>query len=116
MWPRRLVTAGRTLSDVVGFHGCHRTRAESEPQALALARYVMNPRLVFGNAPMFGNTYGRSDSAMPNQRASVAPYCSSDVVGIQRPSLPRSSGPFSACVGTVPKKSPPFTAPPIANA
>src|SRR5580704_779434 len=61
----------------------------------------------------FGKMVGRSDVGTPNQFAKVAAYWSSEVVGIQRPSLVASSGPPSASVGKVPKKSPPWTPPPM---
>jgi hypothetical protein len=48
---------------------------------------------------MFGNTVARSALATPNQRASVAPYWSTAVVGIQRPRTSASLGPPSARVG-----------------
>ena len=37
---------------------------------------------------IFGNTVGKSASGKPYQRESVAAYCSTDVVGIQRPRAP----------------------------
>ena len=58
----------------------------------------MNPRSGFANLPRLGSTSGRSLLATPNQRARVAEYSSTEVVGIQRPS-PASSGPLMASVG-----------------
>src|SRR5450755_1273816 len=55
---------------------------------------------------------GRSAAATPNQEASVAAYWSTDVVGIQRPLLPVSSGPPGVSVGQVPNILLPCTAPP----
>ena len=40
----------------------------------------MNPRFVFGKVPIFGKTFMRFASGKPYQRASVAAYCSTDVV------------------------------------
>ncbi len=51
---------------------------------------------------------------MPNQRPSVAAYCSTDTEGSRRP-RPTSSGPLLAGSGAAPTKLPPFTAPPITN-
>jgi len=61
----------------------------------------------------FAKMVGKSAVGTPNQFAKVAVYWSSAVVGIHRPSLVASSGPPSASVGNVPKKSPPWTPPPI---
>src|SRR5664280_2955327 len=47
-------------------------------------------------------TVGRSFAATPYHCARMAPYWSTDVVGIHRPSFEASSGPFSAKVGKVP--------------
>jgi hypothetical protein len=46
---------------------------------------VRNPSGPAGKLAMFGKTAGRSSAETPNQRASVEPYCSTEVVGIQRP-------------------------------
>jgi DNA-binding transcriptional regulator YhcF (GntR family) len=62
----------------------------------------MNPRSRdCGNRPMLGSTSGRLLRDTPNQRASVAAYSSTDVLGISRP-CPASSGPLSATVGNCP--------------
>src|ERR1017187_968653 len=74
--------------------------------------YERNPRLFVPNWPMYGKTGGRSFAPAPYHCARIAPYWSTDVVGIHRPSFEASSGPFSAKVGKVPEKSPPFTEPP----
>ncbi len=56
-----------------------------------------------GKRPISGKTAGRSPGESPYQEASVAAYCSTEVVGIQRPrglEPPSvSSGPPSASVG-----------------
>ena len=63
----------------------------------------INPRFVFEKLTIFGKTTPRSVSSRPNQRASVPAYCSTPVVGSQRPrgfdppSI--SSGPPSCKVG-----------------
>src|SRR4029453_6617655 len=49
-----------------------------------------NPRSAAPNTERLGNTAARSLDVAPNHRASVAPYCSTDVVGIQRPSFSES--------------------------
>ena len=56
-----------------------------------------------GKCERLGNARARAASSRPNQRASVAPYWSTEVVGIQRPSNSASSGPprTSAGVGAV---------------
>ena len=52
---------------------------------------------------MFGKTSGRSAALTPYHDASVAAYCSTDAVGIQRPRLSVSFGPLSCSTGnTVP--------------
>src|ERR1044072_3317435 len=45
----------------------------------------MNPRSVLANLPRFGSTRLMSLSATPNQRARVAAYSSTAVVGIHLP-------------------------------
>src|SRR5688572_2853633 len=63
---------------------------------------AINPRLVIGKFGMFGNTYGTSAVSNPNHVAIVPAYCSTEVVGIQRPrALPvsASSGPSFTSVG-----------------
>src|ERR1700690_4281857 len=64
--------------------------------------YERNPRLFVPNWPMYGKTAGPSFAATPYHCASVAPYWSTDVVGIHRPSFEASSGPFNANVGKLP--------------
>ena len=59
----------------------------------------MNPRSDVVKRPMFGNTIGRSAAATPYHDASVAAYCSTDAVGIQRPRLSVSLGPPSCSTG-----------------
>ncbi len=63
--------------------------------------HPMNPRSGVANRPRLGSTSGRSLAATPNQRARVAEYSSTEVVGIQRPS-PASLGPSTARVGSWP--------------
>jgi hypothetical protein len=53
----------------------------------------MKPRFVVAKLPMSGKTVGRSSAGTPNQVARVAPSCSTELVGIQRP---RSSGVMSS--------------------
>src|SRR5258708_3521766 len=50
--------------------------------------------------------------ATPNQLARVAPYWSTESAGSRRP-WPTSSGPLLATIGGGPKKSRPWTAPPM---
>ena len=59
----------------------------------------MNPRFDVWNLPMFGNTMGMSAALTPYHDASVAAYCSTDAVGIQRPRLSVSLGPLSCSTG-----------------
>ena len=61
--------------------------------------HPMNPRVGVLNRPMLGKTIGRSDALTPYQDASVAAYCSTDAVGIQRPRLSVSDGPPSCSSG-----------------
>jgi hypothetical protein len=63
--------------------------------------YCIKPRSVRANLPMFGSTAGKSLWPTPNQRASVAEYSSTAIVGIHRPS-PESSGPSICKTGTRP--------------
>jgi len=55
----------------------------------------MNPRSLTGKRPMFGNTTGMSAGPTPYHDDSVAAYCSTEAVGIQRPRLSVSLGPFN---------------------
>lgn len=79
------------------------------PEALAMIgdwikaaiTYPINPKFGLLNRPRFGKIVPRSAVPTPNQRARVAEYSSTEVVGIQRPS-PASSGPSSTRVGTWP--------------
>src|SRR2546428_180359 len=48
------------------------------------AAYPRKPRFRFAKRPMLGSTSGMSESATPNQRASVAEYSSTDVDLIQQ--------------------------------
>ena len=61
-----------------------------------------NPRFVWLKLPRFGKTAGSCPAVKPNQLPNVAPNCSVDVVGIQTPRLPESSGPPNANVGNAP--------------
>ena len=76
-----------------------RIAAMREPAAV---RQPMKPRSGVAKRPMFGNTCTMSTGGTPNHLASVAPYWSIDVVGIQRPTLSASFGPASASCGYVP--------------
>jgi len=67
-----------------------------------LAVQTRNPRFAVANAPKLGNTLGISGAGTPNHFASVAPYCSIDVVGIHWPSSPASSAPPMARLGKRP--------------
>lgn len=67
-----------------------------------IVAYFMNPMFWVVKLARFGKTLGKSSAETPNQVASVAPYWSSDIVGIQLPRLPESSGPPSASVGKLP--------------
>src|SRR5262249_61763546 len=75
-----------------------------------------NPRFGVAKRSINGNTAKRSAGDKPYQVASVAAYCSTDVVGIQRPrgfDPPSvSSGPPSANVGYAPYNVCPCTEPP----
>ena len=66
------------------------------------APYPKNPRFCWLKFPKFGNIVARLPCDTPNQLASVAAYCVTDVVGIHRPSFPLSSGPPNSSVGNVP--------------
>ncbi len=48
---------------------------------------------------VYGKAVASELSGTPNHRASVAPYCSTDVLGIHRPAVSASSGPARARVG-----------------
>lgn len=63
---------------------------------------MRKPRFDVAKRPMFGKTDGSARESRPNHWASVAPYWSTDVVGIQRPSFEESSGPLRAIFGKVP--------------
>src|SRR3954463_15896369 len=71
----------------------------------------MNPTSGWANRYRFGKTVLTSVLLTPNQRARVAEYSSTAMVGIQRP-RPVSSGPVMARVGVLPEIGPPLTAPP----
>ena len=60
------------------------------------------PMSVLENCARLGNTVASDPPSTPNHRASVAPYSSTAVVGIHRPSFEESSGPASASVGNEP--------------
>jgi len=63
-------------------------------------RYAaMNPRSVVGKRARLGNTPASCAGCTPNHRASVAPYWSTALDGIHRPSFSASSGPPSASAG-----------------
>lgn len=64
--------------------------------------YFMNPRSIDANRPMFGSTSGISLDVTPNHFARVAEYSSTDVVGIQLPRVPVSSGPPTCRIGIFP--------------
>lgn len=63
--------------------------------------YVMKSSPCVTKRPRFGKMVPMSVFETPNQRASVAEYSSTEVVGIQRPVLV-SSGPLMASVGKRP--------------
>jgi hypothetical protein len=67
----------------------------------AFISYAIKPRSDVAKRPMFGNTVAISESLTPNQRARVAEYWSTDVVGIHRPVLV-SFGPLTVNVGNPP--------------
>lgn len=68
--------------------------------------YIKNPKFEVAKRLTKGKTVEICEPDNPNQEASVAPYCSMEVVGIQRPRgfEPESvsSGPPKASVGYVP--------------
>ena len=61
-------------------------------------RQLMKPRSRAAKLTIFGRISGMSVALTPIQEASVAAYCSTEVVGISRP-LPASAGPFEASSG-----------------
>jgi hypothetical protein len=61
-----------------------------------------NPSFAAEKFARFGNTPASALSGIPNQEASVAPYWSTAVVGIQRPRVSASLGPESSNVGNCP--------------
>ena len=61
----------------------------------------INPKFALLKLPMLGNTRRILVSLTPNQRAKVAPYCSTEVVGSKRPE-PTSSLLFKPMIGKVP--------------
>ena len=71
----------------------------------------MNPRAAAANFERLGNICATSAGLAPNHFASVAPYWSIAVVGIQRPWPPESSGPPSVRFGKRPNMFPPTTLP-----
>ena len=62
----------------------------------------MNPRSAVSKWPMFGKTVATSLAGSPYHGASVAAYWSTEVVGMNRPWFPESSGPPRASVGQSP--------------
>ena len=64
-------------------------------ERVRLTGQLINPRFEVSNRPMLGNTIGKSAAATPYHDASVAAYCSTEAVGIHRPLLSVSLGPFS---------------------
>ena len=63
------------------------------------ANHIRKPRLGTVNRDNSGNTTGKSPVGSPYQVASVAAYCSTEDVGIQRPRVSVSLGPPSCSVG-----------------
>ena len=61
---------------------------------------------------MYGTTVGKFCAVTPNQLASVAAYCSTDVVGISVPRPFASSFPPNASDGNCPQNCPPRSDPP----
>jgi hypothetical protein len=122
-WPRRpaalprpaakLQQAGMRAVPCEGLPRCYRTDGAHARQraplrmgavlqlAPAVAAYT-KPNVAGAKECRFGSTLARPAASTPNQLASVAAYWSTDVVGIQRPSVPSSSGPASPSVGQVP--------------
>ncbi len=68
---------------------------------MARAAQPKKPRSRWLNLVMLGATGDISLSLTPNQRARVAAYWSTEVLGSSRP-WPTSSGPFSRASGAVP--------------
>jgi hypothetical protein len=61
--------------------------------------HIRKPRFGSVNRDSSGNTTDKSPVGSPYQVASVAAYCSTDDVGIQRPRVSVSLGPPSCSVG-----------------
>jgi antitoxin HicB len=81
--------------------GRPRARRTRSPRAPGPQGAQTNPIFCGEKWPTRGTTLARSDSATPNQLASVAPNWSTEVVGSSRP-WPTSSGPLIATAGGVP--------------
>ena len=60
------------------------------------------------NAERFGSAVASAAGVAPSQAASAAAYWSTAIVGIQRPSLPTSSGPPGTNVGILPYSARPL--------
>src|SRR5215475_2470688 len=91
----------------------HTLRLTAERYARAGQQAQMNPMFLTEKFAKVGKTVGMSVALTPNHAARVAPYWSSEVVGIHRPFEPASSLLPNTMVGNLPYMSPPFTAPPI---
>jgi hypothetical protein len=79
-----------------------RQRNRANPSRSERARqtnHIRKPRFGTVNRDNSGNTTGKSPVGSPYQVASVAAYCSTDDVGIQRPRVSVSLGPPSCSVG-----------------
>ena len=70
--------------------------------APAPVRYPRKPSVGVVKLPMLGKMEGKLAVGTPNHFASVPPYWSTDVVGIQRPLLPASLGPPGVSMGNWP--------------
>ena len=68
----------------------------------------MKPRFGVAKFLRLGNTYGVSAALSPNHEASVAAYCSTEVVGIHRPRALEPASASSGPLGTSDGNGVPF--------
>src|SRR6185503_9806610 len=109
-WTSRESVHRRRACVVRQKHSCHdgqhRSQKQESYETQINAGHTKNPRFEVAKRPIRGNTAGKSALDKPYQFARVAAYCSTEVVGIQRPrgfDPPSvSSGPPSRSVGYVP--------------
>jgi hypothetical protein len=96
----RAAATGRLRDGRCRYDQCQRNRANpSRSERARRTTHIRKPRFGVVNRDNRGNTTGKSPEASPYQVASVAAYCSTDDVGIQRPRVSVSLGPPSCSVG-----------------